>query len=307
MKILILGSNGLVGSSLYRVLSSYNEFEKVVPATRSQANLLNLEDAINLINEVQPNVIINAAARVGGVLANDVYRSQFLIENIRINVNLLEALIPFPDIKLINLGSSCIYPLNAENPITEESIMTGKLEPTNSPYAMAKLTSIELGDSLSKQYGHEIVNLMPTNLYGPNDNFSDQDSHVIPGLMQRIHKAKINNEECVEVWGSGMPKREFLYVDDLANSILFILNNKISINLLNVGSGIEISIKDLVSLLVDLIQYKGEINFNEEYPDGNPKKMIDSSKIYKLGWKPKVPLSEGLAKTYSWYVENIKS
>ena len=307
MKILILGSNGLVGSSLYRVLSSYNEFEKVVPATRSQANLLNLEDAINLINEVQPNVIINAAARVGGVLANDVYRSQFLIENIRINVNLLEALIPFPDIKLINLGSSCIYPLNAENPITEESIMTGKLEPTNSPYAMAKLTSIELGDSLSKQYGHEIVNLMPTNLYGPNDNFSDQDSHVIPGLMQRIHNAKINNEECVEVWGSGMPKREFLYVDDLANSILFILNNKISINLLNVGSGIEISIKDLVSLLVDLIQYKGEINFNEEYPDGNPKKMIDSSKIYKLGWKPKVPLSEGLAKTYSWYVENIKS
>ena len=307
MKILILGSNGLVGSSLYRVLSSYNEFEKVVPATRSQANLLNLEDAINLINEVQPNVIINAAARVGGVLANDVYRSQFLIENIRINVNLLEALIPFPDIKLINLGSSCIYPLNAENPITEESIMTGKLEPTNSPYAMAKLTSIELGDSLSKQYGHEIVNLMPTNLYGPNDNFSDQDSHVIPGLMQRIHNAKINNEECVEVWGSGMPKREFLYVDDLANSILFILNNKISINLLNVGSGIEISIKDLVSLLVDLIQYKGEINFNEEYPDGNPKKMIDSSKIYKLGWKPKVPLSEGLAKTYSWYVENVKS
>ena len=191
MKILILGSNGLVGSSLYRVLSSYNEFEKVVPATRSQANLLNLEDAINLINEVQPNVIINAAARVGGVLANDVYRSQFLIENIRINVNLLEALIPFPDIKLINLGSSCIYPLNAENPITEESIMTGKLEPTNSPYAMAKLTSIELGDSLSKQYGHEIVNLMPTNLYGPNDNFSDQDSHVIPGLMQRIHNAKL--------------------------------------------------------------------------------------------------------------------
>ena len=152
-------------------------------------------------------LIINAAARVGGVLANDVYRSQFLIENIRINVNLLEALIPFPDIKLINLGSSCIYPLNAENPITEESIMTGKLEPTNSPYAMAKLTSIELGDSLSKQYGHEIVNLMPTNLYGPNDNFSDQDSHVIPGLLQRIHNAKINNEECVEVWGSGMPKR----------------------------------------------------------------------------------------------------
>lgn len=307
MKILILGSNGLVGSSLYRVLSSYGNFEKVIPATRSQANLLNLKDSINLINKVQPNIVINAAARVGGVLANNLYRSQFLIENLRINLNLLEALIPFPDIKLINLGSSCIYPLNAENPITEESIMTGKLEPTNSPYAMAKLTSIELGDSLTKQYGHEIINLMPTNLYGPNDNFSDKDSHVIPGLMQRIHKAKIKNENTVEVWGSGMPKREFLYVDDLAHAILFVINNKVNINLLNIGSGKEVSINDLVSLLVDLIQYKGKIVFNKKYPDGNPKKMVDSCKINNLGWKPSVNLSDGLAKTYSWYLENIKS
>jgi GDP-L-fucose synthase len=266
---------------------------------------LDLQETSNLINSVKPNIIINAAARVGGVLANDLYRSQFLIENIRININLLESLIPFPKMKLINLGSSCIYPLNAENPIKEESIMTGKLEPTNSAYAMAKLTSIELGDSLSKQYGHQIVNLMPTNLYGPNDNFSDKGSHVIPGLIQRIHNAHTNNDSYVEVWGSGNPKREFLYVDDLASSILFIIRNGINVNLLNIGSGKEISISELVSLLVDVIQYKGDIKYSSEYPDGNPKKMIDSTKINKLGWKAETTLTEGLRKTYSWYLENV--
>jgi GDP-L-fucose synthase len=305
LKVLILGSNGLVGSSLFSVLSTKNDFEEVIPATRSNANLLDLQETSNLINSVKPNIIINAAARVGGVLANDLYRSQFLIENIRININLLESLIPFPKMKLINLGSSCIYPLNAENPIKEESIMTGKLEPTNSAYAMAKLTSIELGDSLSKQYGHQIVNLMPTNLYGPNDNFSDKGSHVIPGLIQRIHNAHTNNDSYVEVWGSGNPKREFLYVDDLASSILFIIRNGINVNLLNIGSGKEISISELVSLLVDVIQYKGDIKYSSEYPDGNPKKMIDSTKINKLGWKAETTLTEGLRKTYSWYLENV--
>lgn len=294
-----------MGSSLFSVLSTKNDFEEVIPATRSNANLLDLQETSNLINSVKPNIIINAAARVGGVLANDLYRSQFLIENIRININLLESLIPFPEMKLINLGSSCIYPLNANNPIKEESIMTGKLEPTNSAYAMAKLTSIELGDSLSKQYGHQIVNLMPTNLYGPNDNFSDKGSHVIPGLIQRIHKAHTNNDSYVEVWGSGNPKREFLYVDDLASSILFIIRNGINVNLLNIGSGKEISIRELVSLLVDVIQYKGDIKYSSEYPDGNPKKMIDSTKINKLGWKAETTLTEGLAKTYSWYLENV--
>lgn len=306
MKILVLGSNGLVGSSLHRVLSAVNEFDEVIPATRSQADLLNLEETSKLLDDIKPNVVINAAARVGGVLANNLYRSQFLIENIRINVNLLESLIPHPKIKLINLGSSCIYPLNAENPISEESIMTGKLEPTNSAYAMAKLTSIELGDSLSKQYGHNIINLMPTNLYGPKDNFSDKGSHVIPGLMQRIHKAKLENKDFVEVWGSGNPKREFLYVDDLASSVLFVIKNNISHNLLNVGSSEEISISELVTLLANLIEYKGQIKFNSDYPDGNPKKMIDSSKINKLGWKAETSLKEGLSKTYSWYVKNSK-
>ena len=305
MKVLILGSNGLVGSSLSRVLAKDGYFNEIVSATRKDADLLDLSETKKLIQETKPNVVINAAAKVGGVLANNSHRSEFLIENIKININLLESVIPFSEIKVINLGSSCIYPLNAENPIKEESIMSGKLEPTNSPYAMAKLTAIELGDSISKQFGHQITNLMPTNLYGPNDNFSDKNSHVIPGLIQRFHKAKINNADSVEVWGSGNPKREFLYVDDLAECIMHILKNNIDNNLINIGSGHEVSIKELVDKVVELTNYKGVVEYNRDLPDGNPKKLIDSSKINELGWSASTDLDVGLKNTYSWYVNNI--
>lgn len=305
MKVLILGSNGLVGSSLSRVLTKDGYFNEIVSATRKDADLLDLSETKKLIQETKPNVVINAAAKVGGVLANNSHRSEFLIENIKININLLESVIPFSEIKVINLGSSCIYPLNAENPIKEESIMSGKLEPTNSPYAMAKLTAIELGDSISKQFGHQITNLMPTNLYGPNDNFSDKNSHVIPGLIQRFHKAKINNADSVEVWGSGNPKREFLYVDDLSECIMHILKNNIDNNLINIGSGHEVSIKELVDKVVELTNYKGVVEYNSDLPDGNPKKLIDSSKINELGWTASTDLDVGLKNTYSWYVNNI--
>ena len=305
MKVLILGSNGLVGSSLSRVLAKDGYFNEIVSATRKDADLLDLSETKKLIQETKPNVVVNAAAKVGGVLANNSHRSEFLIENIKININLLESVIPFSEIKVINLGSSCIYPLNAENPIKEESIMSGKLEPTNSPYAMAKLTAIELGDSISKQFGHQITNLMPTNLYGPNDNFSDKNSHVIPGLIQRFHKAIINNADSVEVWGSGSPKREFLYVDDLAECIMHILKNNIDDNLLNIGSGHEVSIKELVDKVVELTNYKGVVEYNSDLPDGNPKKLIDSSKINELGWSASTDLDVGLKNTYSWYVNNI--
>lgn len=305
MKVLILGSNGLVGSSLSRVLAKDGYFNEIFSATRKDADLLDLSETKKLIQETKPNVVINAAAKVGGVLANNSHRSEFLIENIKININLLESVIPFSEIKIINLGSSCIYPLNAENPIKEESIMSGKLEPTNSPYAMAKLTAIELGDSISKQFGHQIINLMPTNLYGPNDNFSDKNSHVIPGLIQRFHKAKINNADSVEVWGSGNPKREFLYVDDLAKCIMHILKNNINNNLINIGSGHEVSIKELVDKVVKLTNYKGVVEYNSDLPDGNPKKLIDSSKINELGWSASTDLDVGLKNTYSWYVNNI--
>ncbi len=304
MKVLILGSNGLVGSSLVRKFKSSSLFNEVVASNRSSLDLFNLDSVKQAVLEIQPDYIINAAAKVGGILANNTYRTDFILENLKININLLESLIPYENINLINLGSSCIYPLNAPNPIKEEYIMTGELEKTNSPYAMAKLTAIELGNSIKQQYGHKIVNLMPTNLYGPNDNFSDKDSHVIPGLMGRLHKSKIENRENFEVWGTGTPLREFLYVDDLSDAILFIVENNIDDELINIGSNEEISIKDLVTMLIKTVEFKGDVFFNDEYPDGNPRKLLDSSKIFDYGWKPNISIQEGLSHTYKWYLEN---
>ena len=238
-------------------------------------------------------------------MANNTYRTEFIIENLKINLNILESCIDYKNIKIINLGSSCIYPLNAENPISEESFMKGELEPTNSPYAMAKISAIEIGRSMNLQYNHNILNLMPTNLYGPNDNFSENDSHVIPGLIHRMHQAKINKDKKFKIWGSGKPLREFLYVDDLANAIEFLILENIQEDLLNIGSGEEISIKDLAIEISKIIDYKGEIEFDNSKPDGNPRKLLDSSKINKIGWSHKVSLEDGLRKTYSWYLDNI--
>ena len=304
MKVLILGSNGLVGSSLVRKFNSNSLFNEVIASNRNSLDLFNLENVKQEISKTQPNYIINAAAKVGGILANNTYRTEFILENLKININLLEALIPYEKINLINLGSSCIYPLNAPNPIKEDYIMTGELEKTNSPYAMAKLTAIELGNSIKQQHGHKIINLMPTNLYGPNDNFSDKDSHVIPGLIGRLHKAKIENNKIFEVWGTGTPLREFLYVDDLADAISFVIENNINDELINIGSNEEISIKDLVANLIETIEFDGDVVFNDKFPDGNPRKLLDSSKIFDYGWKPKISIEEGLQKTYQWYLDN---
>tara|TARA_B100000282_G_scaffold275296_1_gene232531 strand:- start:4239 stop:5156 length:918 start_codon:yes stop_codon:yes gene_type:complete len=304
MNILIFGSNGLVGKSLNKILNQVDEYN-IISSTRKDTNLFNFKETNEKISEVRPDVIINCAAKVGGIYANDTKRTQFLVENLKINLNILESSIPFDEIKIINLGSSCIYPLNAENPIKEDSFMDGKLEPTNSPYAMAKLTSIELGRSISSEYGHKIVNLMPTNLYGPNDNFDEEYSHVIPGLIARMYKAKKTNAKEFKIWGSGIPLREFLYVDDLSNCINFIIQNKIESDLLNVGSGVEISILNLAEKIKTLVGFEGELNFDNSKPDGNPRKLLDSNKINKLGWKASTNLDEGLKKTYSWFQENI--
>tara|TARA_X000000368_G_scaffold418195_1_gene416976 strand:- start:697 stop:1614 length:918 start_codon:yes stop_codon:yes gene_type:complete len=304
MKILIFGSKGLVGSSLNRILTK-NKNYKIISSSREDTNLFNTSDTFKKINSVQPDIIINAAARVGGIYANDTYRSQFLIENLKINLNILEACLSNPSIKIINLGSSCIYPLEAQNPISEENFMNGKLEPTNSPYAMAKLTAIELGNSMKLQYGTEVINLMPTNLYGPNDSFSVMDSHVIPGLIHRMHSAKENQLEKFKIWGTGKPLREFLYVDDLSKAIEFIINKNISENILNIGSGEEVSIKDLASLIKETIGYSGELLFDDTKPDGNPRKLLDSSRFNNYGWTSSVKLKDGLTETYKWYLENI--
>ena len=303
MRILVFGSNGLVGANLKDVLNqtSHQNFF----STRKDTNLFNYEETSNLIKDFNPEVIINCAARVGGIVANDKNRTEFLLENLKININVLESLVKLDPIKFINLGSSCIYPLNAENPITEESIMSGKLEPTNSAYAMAKLTAIELGNSIRKEFGHEIINLMPTNLYGKFDNFSEIDSHVIPGLIRRMHKAKTSNHETFNVWGTGKPLREFLYAEDLAKAILFILDNKINDELINVGSNTEISIKDLALKVKSVVGFNGEVEFDKDMPDGNPRKLLDSSKIFDYGWSPLVGLDEGLSITYNWYLNNL--
>ena len=279
---------------------------EVISSTRKDANLFSFDETKNLIKKIKPNYLVNAAAKVGGILANNTYRTEFIIENLKINLNILESCIEYPDIKIINLGSSCIYPLDAPNPISEDSFMNGKLEPTNSPYAMAKITAIEMGRSMNIQYNHKIINLMPTNLYGPNDNFSDNESHVIPGLIHRMHKAKINNQNKFEIWGTGKPLREFLYVDDLADSIEFLMKNETDFDLINIGSGEEISIAELANLIQKVIGFEGEIIFDKNKPDGNPRKLLDSSKINSLGWESKTNLYDGLKTTYDWYLKNQK-
>ena len=305
-KILILGSNGLVGSSLVRTFNGNKNYE-VIKSTRQDANLFSLNETTKLIERVKPKIIINAAAKVGGIQANNTLGTEFILENLKININLLESCIPYSEIKIINLGSSCIYPLNAENPITENSLMTGTLEPTNSPYAMAKITAIELGKALKKDFGHEVINLMPTNLYGPNDSFSQEHSHVIPGIIKRMHISNLKNENSFGLWGSGKPLREFLYVDDLSEAVKFIIENNINDYLINIGSGIEISIYDLACKIKNVIGFRGEIIFDDSMPDGNPRKLLDSTLINSYGWKSKVTLDEGLLETYNWFLDNIKN
>ena len=304
MNILLLGSRGMVGSSVSRILNK-NKSINLFESTRNDTNLFSLTETQKLFSDFQPNIVINAAAKVGGILANNLQRTEFILSNLKININIIESIKDLPETKLINLGSSCIYPLGAEVPIAESSLMSGKLEPTNSPYAMAKLTAIEMGDAISKQYGHKVLDLMPTNLYGPNDNFSENESHVIPGLISRMHRAKIEKKDKFEVWGTGKPLREFLYVDDLATAIEFTIVNDINPGLYNIGSSEEVTIKSLVDNINSVIKFPGEIIFDETKPDGNPRKLLDSSKFNNLGWKPAVDLSKGLTTTYDWYLNNI--
>jgi GDP-L-fucose synthase len=304
VRVLILGSNGLVGSSLKNTLSKNTKVTELICSTRKDTNLFDFKETKKLIEKSSPDVLVNAAAKVGGIYANNSKRTEFILENLKINVNILEASIPFSNMFIINLGSSCIYPLDAQNPIKESSIMTGKLEPTNSPYAMAKLTAIEIGNSLSDQYGHKVLNLMPTNLYGPNDRFTDKDSHVIPGLILRMHNAMKEDLKEFKIWGTGKPMREFLFIDDLASAVEFLILNKPNNSLLNVGSGIEISIYELAKKIKKIIGFQGELIFDSSMPDGNPRKLLDSSEINKMGWSPKVDIDNGLETTYNWYKEN---
>lgn len=304
MKILVLGSKGMVGSSVMRILSNINKYE-VIGTERKKTNLFSLSDTKELLNNTRPDIVVNSAARVGGILANNTFRTEFILDNLKINMNIIESLMEFENINLINLGSSCIYPLGAQIPIEEKALMTGPLEPTNSPYAMAKLTAIEMGDALMSQYGNKVINLMPTNLYGPNDNFSENESHVIPGLIHRMHNAKENKQDEFLVWGTGKPLREFLFVDDLAKAILFLIEKNINSGLYNIGSNDEVTIDNLVNLIKQVIGFDGKLTFDHSKPDGNPRKLMSSSKINSLGWSPETKLNDGLKISYDWYLKNI--
>tara|TARA_B100000214_G_scaffold85821_1_gene58717 strand:+ start:480 stop:1400 length:921 start_codon:yes stop_codon:yes gene_type:complete len=305
VNILIFGSNGLVGSSLVRKFQLQDKEINLITSTRNDTDLFSLEQTKKKINDSKPDIVIIAAAKVGGIYANNTQRFNFIIDNLKISMNIFESLVEFNDTKIINIGSSCIYPLSADNPINENSLMSGKLEPTNSPYSMAKLSSLEISRTMRDQFGHKILNLMPTNLYGPNDKFEEFNSHVIPGLIFKMHRAKINKSKEVEIWGSGKPLREFMHVDDLSSAIEFLIRNDISNDILNVGSNEVVSIKELSKLIQKVIGFKGNLVFNQEYPDGNPKKLLDSTQINNLGWKSNISLEDGISNTYSWYVDNL--
>lgn len=306
MKVLVLGSNGLVGKSIVKVFNNEPDIKEVVASSRNDTDLFDFKETQALIEATKPDIIINAAAKVGGIKANNEMRVDFILENLKININFLEACIPYPNIKIVNLGSSCIYPLDTPNPIKEESFMSGKLEVTNSPYAMAKLTAVEMGRSLNIQYGHKVLNLMPTNLYGPNDRFTENESHVIPGLILKMHNAKLSNKDYFDVWGTGKPLREFMFVDDLSKAILFLIKIEYSEkDLINIGTGDEISIYELSEKVKRTVGFKGELRFDHSKPDGIPRKLLDSSIINNLGWKPETGLSDGLKITYDWFTKNI--
>jgi GDP-L-fucose synthase len=305
MKVLVFGSNGFVGRSIVNKLASTENGVNVIASTREDTNLFSLSETSEKINKEKADVVIISAARVGGIYANNTQRFKFILDNLKISTNIFEALSNFPKTKIINIGSSSIYPIGAENPIKEESLMTGKLEPTNSPYSMAKLTSLELGRSLHEERGHQVLNIMPTNLYGPNDHFEKMNSHVIPGLIYKMHKAVVNQSSSLEIWGSGNPLREFMHVDDLSSAIIFLLNKETEFDILNIGTGEEVTIKSLANEIKQITGFNGELVFNEKFPDGIPRKLLDSSKINKLGWFPNILLKNGLRDTYEWYKKNI--
>tara|TARA_B100001057_G_scaffold325057_1_gene325240 strand:+ start:2376 stop:3299 length:924 start_codon:yes stop_codon:yes gene_type:complete len=301
-KILIAGHSGMVGSACFRLLKK-NGYSNLIGCSSSDVDLRNQRQVSEYISKTKPDIIIDAAAKVGGILANDSFPYQFLLENMQIQNNLISTAHENDIEKFIFLGSSCIYPKLSKQPIKEEYLLTDSLESTNEWYSIAKISGIKLCQSIRKQFGKDFVSLMPTNLYGPFDNFNLKTSHVLPAMIRKFHEAKIKNRD-VFLWGSGKPLREFLHVDDLARAILFALENVLPEHLYNVGSGNELSIKDLSLIVQNKIGHHGEIFWDNDKPDGSPRKLMDSSKMYELGWKPKITLENGIENTYSWFLKN---
>ena len=302
-KIAIFGSTGLVGSNIVKKIDT--EKYQVYSPTRKELDLFDQEKVLDWFFENRVEYVILAAARVGGIIANSTYPTEFLYENLTMQNNIIMSALKSDVENLIFLGSSCIYPRECPQPIKEEYLLTGPLEKTNKSYALAKIAGIQLCDSIREQYGKNYYSLMPCNLYGPGDNFDLEASHVIPGMIRKIENARDNNEPTLKLLGTGRPLREFLYVEDLAEAVIFMLENyKGNDGLINVGSGSEISIKELANIIAHVIDYKGDVLFDTEGLDGTPRKIMDNSKIESIGWKPKMSLETGIAETIKWYWDN---
>lgn len=296
-KIYVAGHNGMVGSAIVRLLKQLN-FTNILTRSSAELDLRNQEDVTIFFEETKPDYVFLAAAKVGGILANNTYRGEFLFDNLMITANVIHAAHVHAVKKLLFLGSSCIYPKLAPQPLKEEYLLTGLLEETNEPYAIAKIAGIKMCEAYRDQYGDNFISAMPTNLYGPNDNYDLQKSHVLPALLKKFHQAKIQGLKQAEIWGSGSPLREFLHVDDLATACLFLMENYDGKQFVNIGSGTEISIKELALLIKELVGYSGDLVFDATKPDGTPRKLMDVSFIHSLGWKHTIELKEGIRAVY---------
>lgn len=299
--IFVAGHRGLAGSAIVRELRAKG-YTNLILKTRSEVDLLDRTAVRRLFSEVRPDVLVVAAAKVGGIKANNDYPVEFLLDNLKIQNNLLESAFDHETRKTLFLGSSCIYPKFAPQPIQEDSLLTGALEPTNEPYALAKIAGIKLCQAYAREYGRVFISAMPTNLYGPGDNFDLNSSHVLPALLRKFHETKQAGAEKVTVWGTGTPRREFLHVDDLAGACVFLLENYDSPEIVNVGCGEDVTIRELAELIGETVGFSGTLEFDTTKPDGTPRKLLDTGRLSALGWKPKIGLKEGIAQTYSWYL-----
>lgn len=296
-KIYVAGHRGMVGSAIVRHLQAEG-FSNIVYRTSAELDLRNQAEVNAFFEAEQPDFVVLAAAKVGGIQANNTYRADFLYDNLMMEANVIKACHEFGVRKMLFLGSSCIYPKLAPQPLKEEYLLTGPLEPTNEPYAVAKIAGIKLAETFRQQYGLNFISVMPTNLYGPNDNYDLNNSHVLPALIRKVHEAKLNGAPSVMVWGTGTPRREFLHVDDLAEACVYLLKTYDGEQWLNIGVGEDVSIRELVELVKEVISYEGELVFDTSKPDGTPRKLMDVSKINALGWKAKIGLREGIASVY---------
>jgi GDP-L-fucose synthase len=300
-KIYVAGIYGMVGSAIARTLTAQG-FTNIVGHSSKELDLTNQAAVFNFFKSEKPDYVFLAAAKVGGIYANNTYPADFIFSNLCIQTNIIHSAYIFRSKKLLFLGSSCIYPKFAEQPMKESCLLTGELEPTNEPYALAKIAGIKMCQAYNRQYHTSFISCMPTNLYGPNDNYDLMNAHVLPALIRKVHEAKVNKQSSFVVWGTGSPKREFLYVDDLAEASVFLMNEYLHDETINVGSGHEVSIKELAYTVAEVVGFKGDLVFDHSKPDGTPRKLLDISRLKALGWRPKISLKEGIELAYKDFV-----